>query len=180
MSSTNFMSFPGIKRLVSRPIMIEQNKKNKTVNQTNPAVARVDFKTVKVVHESKLLMDKKNSVCLLKWQGRVDLETASELLILGGAAVTLNGLTKIVVDRRSLIEFDNEARIWIDNWLRKKAKSISVGVEKVAIINSEWTFGNFFNNVFNSTIAQVIPHLTIRKFDTGRKAMSWLLKLSEK
>lgn len=129
---------------------------------------------LKNMNESLILVDEKEGICILRWNGRVDIETASELLTLGSAAVMLKGYKRMLIDRRRLLEFDNEARLWIDKWIKTKAKSISYGIEKVAIINSDSTFGNIFNNAFNSTIALVMPHLNIKKFSNDVKAMEWL------
>lgn len=133
-----------------------------------------DFSILKKVHDSMLLVDKENSICVLRWKGRIDLETASELLTLGAAATMLNGYKKMLIDRRSLIEFDNEARIWIDNWIKNKARTISLKDGKIAIINSEGVLAHIFNNVFNSTISMVFPHLKLRKFDNATRAIEWL------
>lgn len=130
---------------------------------------------VKVVNNSELIIDQPNGICLLRWKGRIDIETATELLTLGSAAVQLNGYEKLLIDRRDLIEFDCEARIWIDKWIKTKAKAVAKSVDKLAIINSETIFGNFFNNAFNSTIAHAMPHLKMRRFDNGGKAHKWLL-----
>ncbi len=134
------------------------------------------FAILKNVNESELLVNEMNGICILRWSGRVDIETASELLTLGAAAVMLKGYKKILVDRRRLLEFDNEARLWIDNWLKTKAKNISKDVEKVAIINSDSPFGNIFNNAFNSTISLVMPHLTLQIFSNHIRAIRWLSK----
>lgn len=132
------------------------------------------FSIVKTMNGSELMINQESGICLLRWKGRVDIETASELLTLGSAAVILNGYRKLMIDRRSLIEFDSEARHWIGNWIETKAKSVSRSIDKLAIINSESVFGNFFNNAFNSTIAHAMPHMKLKKFDRGGPAIRWL------
>lgn len=133
-----------------------------------------DFTILKNVNETLLLVDKVHSICVLKWRGRVDIETATEILTLAGAAATLNRYTKILIDRSGLIEFDNEARIWIDSWIKTKAKNISHNVDKIAIVNSEAAFGNMFNNVFNAVIALAFPRITTKKFPSSQLALKWL------
>lgn len=144
------------------PVPIESSEKS------------LNFSILKNINGSVLLTDNELGICILKWQGRVDIETASELLTLGVAAAKLDGHSKLLIDRRGLIEFDGEARKWIDQWIRKKARVISPKDGKVAIINSEGTLAHIFNNVFNSTISMVFPHLKLRKFDNGTKAIEWL------
>ena len=135
---------------------------------------QLHFSILKNIHGSFLLGDQIHSVCILKWQGRVDKETASELLTLSEAAVKLDGYTKLLIDRRGLIEFDNEARIWIDGWIRNRAKTTFFSITKIAIINSDTPFGSIFNNSFNSTLASVFPNVELQILTHGTKALEWL------
>ncbi|MEP1097229.1 MAG: hypothetical protein ABJG78_19090 [Cyclobacteriaceae bacterium] len=153
-------------------LMVQQEEK--AVHTNKSAKKRFDFSVLKNIHGSVLLVDRDRTVCILKWQGRVDKETASELLTLSAAAVKLDGHTKMLIDRRGLIEFDNEARIWIDSWIRTKAKSMFTGINKIAIINSDTPFGSIFNNSFNSTITTVFPQIEVRILVHGTKALEWL------
>lgn len=149
-------------------------QKNEPPFMTTSPVAQANLSLLKNMHDSVLMIDKINSICLLRWKGRVDIETATELLTLGAAAVQLNGFTKILVDRRGLIEFDHEARIWIDRWLKTKAKSSSQSVDKLAVINSEDSLGNLFNNMFNATVGLAMPRIAMKKFHNGARAINWL------
>ena len=150
--------------------------KNQTVPSNETSNKKTGFSVLKNVNDSLLLVDKIYSIFILRWKGRIDVATASETITLAGAAMTLNRYSNILIDRSSLIEFDSEARLWIDNWIKSKAKNTFVDVKKIAIINSVQTFGNIYNNAFNSTIAQVLPHITLNLFGYHNDAIKWLSK----
>lgn len=156
-----------LSKLMSQP-------KKKSLPSNKCTKKQLDFSILKNIHGSVLLGDQVRGVCILKWQGRVDQETASELLTLSVAAVKLGGYTKLLIDRRGLIEFDNEARIWINSWIGTQARSMFVGINKIAIINSDTPFGSIFNNAFNSTISTTFPQIELRVLAHGTKALEWL------
>lgn len=132
------------------------------------------FETLKEINGSKFEYDKLNGIPRITWQGDVGIEEASVLVTLGADYVEFHGCRKLLLDRSSLLEFDTEARMWIKDLLKTRAKRIVKMVDKLAIIKPHSAKGSIFSNFIASAIGLVFPGLEMMKFDSEEEAVSWL------
>ena len=131
---------------------------------------------VKKINGSTFYLDPNNKLVCISWSGVVTGETAKTLLSLGADVVEQKGYTHLLLDRRRLIEFDTEARIWIKNdLLKSRARHLAVKVKRLAYLNSADTKGSIFSNFISAGIKMVFPNLTMKKFDSPKEAVRWLL-----
>ena len=108
--------------------------------------------------------------------GDVNLETAKKLLTLGGDSVEFEGYTLLMIDRFELKEFDTDARIWIKELFKTRAKKLAKNVERMAIINPETSMAGIFSNMLTTAISLVMPGLKVKKFDSREEGLDWLLE----
>lgn len=157
----------------SSTITISSNESK--ISQTD-SKSNLSFSVVKEANGSTFEIDKINNISRVKWVGNVNLEAAKMLLTLGGDSVEFDGYTKLLIDRYQLKEFDTDARVWIKELFKTRAKKLAKRVEKMAIINPEASMAGIFSNMLTSAISLVMPGLTVKKFDTREEGMKWLLK----
>ncbi len=131
---------------------------------------------VKKMNGSTFYLDPNNKIVCISWSGVIDGNTAKTLLLLGAEAVESKGYTRLLLDRRRLVEFDTEARVWIKNdLLKSRARHLAARVERLAYLNSSDTKGSIFSNFISAGIKMVFPNLTMKKFDKPNIAVKWLL-----
>lgn len=157
----------------SSTITISSNESK--ISQTD-SKSNLSFSVVKEANGSTFEVDKINNISRVKWVGNVNLEAAKTLLTLGGDSVEFDGYTKLLIDRYQLKEFDTDARVWIKELFKTRAKKLAKRVEKMAIINPEASMAGIFSNMLTSAISLVMPGLTVKKFDIREEGMKWLLK----
>ncbi len=143
---------------------------------TNIATSTTDFLVHKEIEGNTFEVDKLNQIVKISWFGNVNLSIASELLTLAGDHIEFNGFTKLLVDRTKLSEFDTEARVWIKDLLKTRAKKIAKKVDKVALINAKSSMGKIFGNMMATAISLILPNMKMKKFDEVSEAESWLLE----
>ncbi|MEP1097493.1 MAG: STAS/SEC14 domain-containing protein [Cyclobacteriaceae bacterium] len=144
--------------------------------ELNTAQETTSFVVQKEINGNTFSLDKSANITKIAWSGKVSLPIASELLSLAGDSVEFSGFTKLLIDRSKLDEFDTEARLWIKNLLKTRAKKLSKKVEKLAIINAKSAMGAIFSNMMASTISLIIPNMTMKRFENLDEAESWLLE----
>ncbi len=144
--------------------------------ETNTATTTTDFVVQKELDGNIFELDKKNKITKISWYGKVDVKIASDLLNRAGDAVEFDGFTKLLVDRRKLDEFDTEARVWIKDLLKTRAKRIARKVDKVALINAKSSMGKIFSNMMATAISLILPNMKMKKFDDYDEAEKWLLE----
>ncbi len=144
--------------------------------QSSTAKLTTSFVIHKEINQNTFELDKDNNIAKIAWFGKVDVSTASELLKLGGDSVEYNGFTKLLIDRSKLTEFDTEARVWIKDLLKTRAKRLARQVEKLAIINAQSSMGKIFSNMMATAISLIIPNMKMKKFDDLIEAEKWLLE----
>lgn len=132
------------------------------------------FEICQEINGSTFEIDPIRKITKIKWVGLVDKHTASTLLSKGGDSVEFQGYDKLLVDRYELGEFDTEARVWIKDLLKTRAKRLSKNVEKIAIVNAGSTMGSIFSNMLTSAITLVMPGLKLKKFEHRDEALDWL------
>ena len=138
-------------------------------------VGSTSFVVQSTINGSTFEIDKVNNISKVAWKGKVDLDTAKNLLTVGGDSVEFDGFTKLLIDRSLLTEFDTEARVWIKNLYKTRAKKLAHKVEKMAIVNANSKMGNIFSNMMTSAISLIVPNLKLKIFDTIDEAEKWLL-----
>lgn len=134
------------------------------------------FTIVESMNQSSFELDSINGISRVKWVGTVNLETAKRLLTLGGDSVEFDGYKRLMIDRYELKEFDTDARIWIKELFKTRAKKLSKEVDRMAIINPKTSMAGIFSNMLTSAISLVMPGLLVKKFDSREKGISWLLE----
>ncbi|MEP5613111.1 MAG: STAS/SEC14 domain-containing protein [Cyclobacteriaceae bacterium] len=137
-----------------------------------------NFIVQKEITGNTFSLDKETNISKIAWSGKVNLPIASELLQLAGDSVEFSGFTRLLIDRSQLDEFDTEARLWIKNLLKTRAKKLSRKVEKLAIINAKSAMGSIFSNMMASTISLIIPNMKMKRFENIDDAERWLLELT--
>ncbi|MFK7953810.1 MAG: hypothetical protein AB8B73_13275 [Ekhidna sp.] len=135
---------------------------------------KIEFKVYQEINGSTYEIDKQNNISRITWSGKVDLPTAKQLVTLGADSVEFYGYKKLLIDRSNLVEFDTEARLWIKEMLKTRAKKIVRMVDKLAIIKSNSAKGSIFSNLISSAIKIVMPNLKMEKFDNCDDALEWL------
>lgn len=155
----------------SASVADEQEKRPIVDSET---ATRTSFTLRKEVKGSSFHVDSLNKISKVVWHGHVDKETATTLLTLGGDSVEFEGFTRLLLDRRDLSEFDTEARVWIKDLLKTRAKKLSPKVKKLAIINAHSSLAIIFSNMMASAIGLIIPNLNLKKFDNEEEALEWL------
>ena len=143
---------------------------------TNTATISTDFLVHKEIEGNTFELDKLNKIAKISWLGNVNLSIASELLTLAGDHIEFNGYTKLLVDRTKLTEFNTEARVWIKDLLKTRAKKIARKVDKVALINAKSSMGKIFSNMMATAISLILPNMKMKKFDEISDAERWLLE----
>ncbi len=143
--------------------------------ETNTATGTTNFVVQKNLDGNTFELDKVNKITKIAWSGKVNVSTASELLKLGGDSVEFDGFTKLLIDRSKLTEFDTEARVWIKDLLKTRAKKLARNVEKLAIINAQSSMGKIFSNMMATAISLILPNMKMKKFDDVEEAEKWLL-----
>ncbi|MFY0598489.1 MAG: hypothetical protein JXR03_02380 [Cyclobacteriaceae bacterium] len=139
-------------------------------------LVKTNFEIVGEINGNTFSTDKTNGISRVTWEGSVNIEAAEKILTLGADSVEFDGFKKILLDRSQLQEFDTEARMWIKNLLKTRAKGLSKLVEKIAIIKATTAKGSIFSNFIASAIGIILPHLEMRKFDTEKEAIGWLME----
>lgn len=133
------------------------------------------FKIAKKENGSVFSLDTDFMISRISWVGVVTETTAKTLLTCGADSVEHHGYKKLLLDRRDLVEFSTEARVWIkQDLLKKRARRIVGKVEKVATIGATNAKGNIFSNFISSGIRMIFPKLEMKKFDNLPEAIIWL------
>lgn len=133
------------------------------------------FETIAARSGSSALVDLKNKIVKIEWHGIVDLGTASEILNHGAGLIEKGHCNKLLLNRKNLVEFTADARLWIkQDLLIKRAQKLVSRVERVATVNPSSTMGNVFANFLTTGIKIVFPNLRISKFDSEEAAIDWL------
>ncbi|MEQ8237917.1 MAG: hypothetical protein RIA69_01825 [Cyclobacteriaceae bacterium] len=156
----------------------ETQEKTQEIKVTPPTettfIEPISFDLIEELNGSRFELNNQHKIVRITWNGKVNLETASKLLTLGANSVEFYGFTKLVLDRSNLTEFETEARVWIKDLLKNRAKKLSKKVEKMAIINATTTKGSIFSNFIASAINMVLPDLYMKKFDNEDEAFLWI------
>ena len=144
---------------------------------TQETATEWSFEKVKELNGSNTLIDKKNKVVKIVWNGIVSEETAKVMLTTGADLIDSGLCDKLLLNRKGLEEFSTEARVWIkQDLLKNRAKKLVNKVSKVATINSSTIMGGIFANFISTAIKLVFPNLTMTKFESEEEAMNWLTK----
>ncbi|MEP1921492.1 MAG: hypothetical protein ABJI55_11905 [Ekhidna sp.] len=153
--------------------MLSEERYIETVNTGN---RMGNFKIIEIKKGSSLSLDSVNAIVKIEWEGHVNLETAQFLLTRAADEIEKGIATKILLNRKSLEQFANDARKWIkDDFLRGRARTLVHLVEKVATVKSSTKIGDLFASVVSSSIKLVFPRLRMSRFDTEDEATKWLL-----
>lgn len=159
------------------PTTITISSEPKSQNSKAPEESgKSSFAVVETSFNSTFEVDRIHNISKVRWVGDVNVETAKKLLTLGGDSVEFDGYTRLMVDRFELKEFDTDARIWIKELFKTRAKKLSKKVERMAIINAQSSMGGIFSNMLTSAISLIMPGLTVKKFDSREEGMNWLLE----
>ncbi len=154
----------------------ETKSETSTIDEAPKAKSKGRFRVIREFKGSKFMLDQENRISRVNWYGAVDQETAEIMLKLGGDSVEFQGYRKLILDRRRLKEFDTEARIWMKNFIKGRAKNIVGGVDKLAMVNRSSGSGSLFANFIGSAIRMVMPNLKIKKFASIYDAIDWAIE----
>ncbi|MEO9871331.1 hypothetical protein [Ekhidna sp.] len=135
----------------------------------------LNFTVVHSMNGSTFELDKNNGIARIIWRGQVDIQTAKKLVSMGADSVEFNGYKKLLLDRSNLIEFETEARLWIRELLKTRAKKIVRKVNKLAIVKATTAKGSIFSNFIATAIKIVMPNLEMQEFNKEEEAFDWLV-----
>ncbi len=132
------------------------------------------FEVIYAMNGSTFEIDKINGISRIVWRGVVDIQSAKELVTMGADSVEFQGYKRLLLDRSNLVEFDTEARVWIRELLKTRAKKIVKMVDKLAIVKATSVKGSIFSNFIATAIKIVMPNLEMQEFQTEDEALNWL------
>ncbi len=139
-----------------------------------------NFELIKEINGGCVSADYESKIVKIDWDGKVEVETAREILSKAADMIEAGHCDKLLLNRKELKEFSTEARLWIkEDLLKNRARKLVKYVHKVATVSSKTVMGGIFANFISAGIQLVFPKLKMHKFDTESEAMDWLLESEE-
>lgn len=137
---------------------------------------KVAFKLLKRFGENKLYLDEDLGIVKVSWHGMVDQQEAAAILSKGADLLEVGLANKLLLDRKHLIEFTTEARIWIKNEIiKRRGNKLIKRLNRLATVNADSSRGSVFSNFLTSAIKIVYPNLKTGRFKTVEEAINWLI-----
>lgn len=130
------------------------------------------------VHDlNTAVIDARNKIVTVTWDGIVDLEAASTILNFGADRIADESVNKLILNRTRLNRFDTEARIWIkEEIIKRRGAKLSRKLRKLAIVKEQSAAASIFGNFITSSIRIVYPRLRVKKFDAIEEATKWAME----
>ena len=143
----------------------------------NPTRVNNLFEKILEKDRNVLLADKVNGILKVVWTEEVNLNSAKIVLNQAAMLVGEGNYDKIILDRKSLKQFEVEARVWIKHsFLAKQANELVEKIAKVAAIDPTDVKGAVYANFINTSIKLIFPSITFSRFEEENAAIEWLTR----
>ena len=147
------------------------------VTSSNQIESKFLFSYQFEMNDCEIYLDHENQVVKIVWEGRVGVDTATNLLTYVADLLEGGLVNRVLLDRQNLIHFDQLAKDWIkDEFLARRYQKLTEKVYKVAIINECSVAALLYGNKTKGNIQFDFSLLPLQKFDKMTDAESWLIE----